>query len=968
MPSRLVPTLLSVVSVLVSQFVFAAFSRADVSRYDVVWDHPSYDSAGSMPLGNGDVTLNVWAEPSGDILFYVAKGDALSEINRLLKLARVRLSLSPDALAAGARFQQALRLATGHIEITYTQRDASRRVLIWPDAHHPLVHVEASGDAPFGLTASVEIWRDEARVLRGNEGLSAMEVAQTKRESADVLVPTTDHSVVWYHRNESVWFENNLRKGGLGHLLGQVPDPMKNRTFGGHLSGPGFTAAPERPATLRRGPATEHRLSLVLHTAQTETADAWLQQLRALAADLRARDLEALRAAHRAHWAEFWERSFLRVRTPAEATARESGFQPSPSPLHLGANHENKHTFRGALAAVRLNRGVLSREELRRRASASPDLAVSSADLLAAWRFDRPASEFVPVAGDRALVARVEGALGAAHGGVKLGENARISVAHSPALALNHAFTLESWVRLDTLAEGGVLFDKSAGGERRRANLLFTLPAPHAVTGHLLYRELPNPTSNIGGTLLHTDSTIPLGRWVHLALAFDPATGRQLHFIDGHLAAETPPEASPDLVAQQWHLQRMMFHAGGRSEFPMRFNGQLFTFASAAYNADYRRWGGAYWMQNTRLLYWPLLATGDHDALRRFFDMYVRALPVARERTRLYYGHDGAYFPETVLSWGAYKEGEVRRRDDGAWFVSNPWIRHYFSGNLELLSLMLDYWRDTRDTAFLASHLLPFATDIIRFYDVHHAREPDGTIRFAPSQALETWQKAVNPANEIAGLRWVLPLLLELPPDSVPAETRAYWREVLARVPELPRRTNRDGRVALAPAAETLEPARNSENPELYAVFPFRLFGRARPELDVALATWERRANKAAFSWQQNDIQAALLGLTDEARGFVLSRSRANRYRFPTFWQHGNDWAPDGCHSGVFMHALQSMALQVVGDKIHVLPAWPKEWDVHFRLRGPDNTVIEVRHENGRLVSAEITPAGERPRLVLPQQ
>lgn len=943
-----------------------AARSAEVSRYDVVWDSPSYDSAGSMPLGNGDVTLNVWTEPSGDILFYVAKGDALSEINRLLKLARVRLSLAPDALSAGAKFQQALRLATGHIEVTYTLQGATRRVLIWPDAHHPLVHVEASADTPFTLAATVEIWRTEARTLRGNEALSALEIDQRKLESADLLAPTADHSVVWYHRNDSVWFENNLRKGGLGHLIGQIHDPVKNRTFGGHLSGPGFIAVPDSPATLRRGPATEHRLALVLHTAQTDTADTWLRDIRSLASELRSRDLESLRDAHRAHWAEFWDRSFLRVRTPEEPASRGAVYQPPTAPIHLGANRDSRHTFKGALGAVRINRGLLSADELRRRASASPDLAVNSPDVVAAWRFDRAASEFVSLAGDRSLVARVEGAVSAAQGGIKLGENARLTVAHSPALALDHPFTIETWVLLDAADQGGVLFDKSVGRDERASTLLFTLPAPHAVTGHLVYRDIPNPTSNVRNVLLHTDSVVPLGRWVHLSLSYDPATGRQIHTIDGHEAASTPNDYTPDLVAQQWHLQRMMFHAGGRSEFPLRFNGQLFTFSSAAYNADYRRWGGAYWMQNTRLLYWPLLATGDHEALRRWFDMYVNALPVARERTRLYHGHDGAYFPETVLAWGAYKEGQVRKRDDGSWFVTNPWIRHYFSGNLELLSVMLDYWRDTRDRAFLASHLVPLATEVIRFYDVHHAREPDGTLRFDPSQALETWQKAINPANEIAGLRWTLPLLLELPADAVPAATRAYWREVLARVPELPRRTNREGRVSLAPAAETLSDARNSENPELYSVFPFRLFGKFQPELDVALATWERRANKAAFSWQQNDIQAALLGLTDEARGFVLARSRANRYRFPSFWQHGNDWAPDGCHGGVFMHALQTMALRVVGEKIHVLPAWPKEWDVHFRLRGPDNTVIEVRQEDGRLVSAEITPASERHRLVLP--
>jgi hypothetical protein len=38
----------------------------------VVWDTPSRDSSGSMPLGNGDIGLNVWVEEEGDLLFYLS--------------------------------------------------------------------------------------------------------------------------------------------------------------------------------------------------------------------------------------------------------------------------------------------------------------------------------------------------------------------------------------------------------------------------------------------------------------------------------------------------------------------------------------------------------------------------------------------------------------------------------------------------------------------------------------------------------------------------------------------------------------------------------------------------------------------------------------------------------------------------------------------------------------------------------
>ena len=57
-------------------------------RYDVVWDSPSANASGSMPLGNGDVGVNAWVEPNGDLLFYVGKTDAWGDNGRLLKVIR----------------------------------------------------------------------------------------------------------------------------------------------------------------------------------------------------------------------------------------------------------------------------------------------------------------------------------------------------------------------------------------------------------------------------------------------------------------------------------------------------------------------------------------------------------------------------------------------------------------------------------------------------------------------------------------------------------------------------------------------------------------------------------------------------------------------------------------------------------------------------------------------------------------
>jgi hypothetical protein len=58
----------------------------DPSKYNVVWNTPSESSFGSMPLGNGDIGLNVWVEKNGDLLFYISKVDAFDAGHLLPKL------------------------------------------------------------------------------------------------------------------------------------------------------------------------------------------------------------------------------------------------------------------------------------------------------------------------------------------------------------------------------------------------------------------------------------------------------------------------------------------------------------------------------------------------------------------------------------------------------------------------------------------------------------------------------------------------------------------------------------------------------------------------------------------------------------------------------------------------------------------------------------------------------------------
>jgi alpha-L-fucosidase 2 len=74
----------------------------------------------------------------------------------------------------------------------------------------------------------------------------------------------------------------------------------------------------------------------------------------------------------------------------------------------------------------------------------------------------------------------------------------------------------------------------------------------------------------------------------------------------------------PWRVTQAYALQRFINACAGRGNLPIKFNGTLFT-VDEVFDPDYRRWGGPYWLQNTRLPYWSMLASGDYDLMQPLF-------------------------------------------------------------------------------------------------------------------------------------------------------------------------------------------------------------------------------------------------------------------------------------------------------------------------------------------------------------
>jgi alpha-L-fucosidase 2 len=427
------------------------------------------------------------------------------------------------------------------------------------------------------------------------------------------------------------------------------------------------------------------------------------------------------------------------------------------------------------------------------------------------------------------------------------------------------------------------------------------------------------------------------------------------------------------IVSRAYALQRFIDAAAGRGAFPIKFNGSIFTVPAAGTSGDpdYRRWGPGYWWQNTRLPYLSMCAAGDFDLMQPLFKMYADEIfQLCQYRTRKYFGFDGAFIPECMYFWGSvftadYGWTPFEEREDP--LQVSGWHKWEWVAGPELVFIMLDYYDYTLDEDFLATKIIPVANDVMKFFDNYYSTDGQGKWVMNPSQALETWWDCTNPLPEVAGLHSITMRLLRLPSLLTGTQNRQFWENISLKIPEIPVRETPSG-TALAPAAQFAD-KRNVENPELYAVFPFRLFSFEQPNTGWAVNALEHRWDSGSFGWRQDDLFMAYLGLTDHAREFLVNRASTydKNSRFPAFWGPNYDWVPDQDHGGVLMKTFQSMLLQAdpYSRKIYLLPAWPEDWNAEFKLHAPYNTIIEGKVENGRIKVVKVTPSERESDLIV---
>ncbi len=430
-------------------------------------------------------------------------------------------------------------------------------------------------------------------------------------------------------------------------------------------------------------------------------------------------------------------------------------------------------------------------------------------------------------------------------------------------------------------------------------------------------------------------------------------------FVTGNQSATNTTEG--------YVLQRFVSACAGRGAYPIKFNGSLFIVdnPSVPYTPDGRRWGGQYWMQNTRLMYWPMLESGDFDMMQPFFDMYAQIISNNAPQVKSYYDHGGSYSAETSPFWGGLENVSTNAIPLGS---GSLFTVRYFEGVLELSMMMLDYYDFTGDTNFLVNTLLPTASAGLTFYDQHFSLDNNGKMYLYPVNSLETYWDTYDPAPDIAGLMAVLPRMLALPTNYVSSAQQAQWSRMEEELPPLPVGTN-DGNLVLLPyTGPQTNQIENGENTELYAIFPYRIYGLDKPGLQLAISSYTTRLfyGLGWADWMQDPIQAAMVGLTGQAEQYTAYNMTNTdpSLKFQAFWREQNDYMPSEDTGGVGEDALQKMIMQTDQSNIMLLPAWPPEWNAIFKLNAPYNTTVQGTITNGFLTNLVVTPSWRMADLI----
>jgi hypothetical protein len=231
--------------------------------------------------------------------------------------------------------------------------------------------------------------------------------------------------------------------------------------------------------------------------------------------------------------------------------------------------------------------------------------------------------------------------------------------------------------------------------------------------------------------------------------------------------------------------------------------------------------------------------------------------------------------------------------------------------------------------------------EVARFY-VGMLSKNGAQYYMANSNAHETYWGVKNAITDLAAIRSLFPLAIATAKKlGLDADLQMQWQDVLDNL--VPYTT--DNTTYLPYEGPTAQ-QRNGENVACELIWPYSVTGIGAPDYDRAVATWKARPNPYSNVWANDAIQAARLGLGQEA--FDGMKLMLQKYQSYTNGMTDNT---NGVYEylGVHLLVMNESLLQSYSGKIRVFPALPPDASLvtRFTLAAQGGFLVSSEREAG---------------------
>ena len=384
-----------------------------------------------------------------------------------------------------------------------------------------------------------------------------------------------------------------------------------------------------------------------------------------------------------------------------------------------------------------------------------------------------------------------------------------------------------------------------------------------------------------------------------------------------------------DYLENVYYLATYMIAAGGYGNYPFHFINGVFRATG-----DQTKWSNGYWYWNQRDVYNSFYASNHADLLAGFNRLYSRNYTALKAYTQTRYGIDGLWTPET-MGWDGNARGTV----------NSDYVNDIYSTGTEAAYNMYLQYRYTNDLGYLRDTAYPYLREVVKFYQRKLSFDSGtGKYHMVTSNAHETYWDVPNAITDLAAVRLLFPLTIEVSQQlGLDAGLRSGWQNVVDNLVAYP-----TGGGAYLPHQPPIAQTRNGENVAAELIWPYDRTGIGAPDYQTALNTWNSRPFPYGNVWANDAVQAARLGLGDQA--FQGMRTMLQKYQnYPNGMTNNTNGVFE--YLGVHLTALNESLMQSYNDRIRVFPAVPGDSSFvgKFTLLAKDGFLVSSEREAGEV-------------------